>query len=98
MTDAPNTVLRDGLLQPGPPVDSRTFVKGVAAVVTPDRTYKLLHNWRLYQTQSGHYEIVNPETGGVLARIPIADVMWLVPLEKPGYFDWRTRKYYYHEE
>jgi len=71
--ETPTILVRDGLLRPGPAVTSRTFVKGVAAVVTGERTYRLQEYHHLYQTKM-QYEIFNTDTGGVESQIELTKV------------------------
>jgi hypothetical protein len=84
MSDIPaNTVMRDGLLRPGPTVPRRTIIEGVRNIVTGERTYRAQGSCSLIQTPT-QYEIQNDETGGILYKIVLEKILWLKLASKPG--------------
>jgi len=83
MSDIPaNTVMRDGLLRPGPTVTKRTVVEGVREIVTGERSYRVLPGCSLIQTPM-QYEIQNDASGGILYQIELKMVLWLKPARAP---------------
>lgn len=87
-----HTVMRDGLLRPGPAVAERTIVSGVREVVSANGTFRVFHNCNLVQLPDC-YLIQSIETGAVMKSIPLNTVLWLKPEPvRAGYYDdWHKR-------
>jgi len=87
-------VFRDSLFRPDPDVKKRTCVGFVRKIVAVDREYFIFDNQRLYQT-ANHYEIRDAENAGLIAEIPLIKVLWIVPVEIPGWYDFEKKVYNY---
>jgi hypothetical protein len=92
-----HTVMVDGLLRPDRAATKRTFIQGIAKIVTGQRTYFLRDGLRLYQTPS-FYEIRDEFYLGLENEIELDKVLWVEPEEKPGYYDFDKNQFLYYDE